>query len=408
MPGMRRGPTRREFLGTGAIAGAGLALGWPATHLIAQPVAPADGLAFFVISDTHMLADSKSPGMIDGARWALNERLVGVLNTLPGQPLPAAIGGGRVAQPRAVLHLGDIADSGDKLGAAHEQMTATEWAAHTRLYGLTGTEGPLRYPMYEVHGNHDTPRAANVVLQGLIARNARRRGLTAISSNGLHYSWDWDGIHFVALGIVVGANLDDLPISRYGSYDSLAFLVEDLHTHVAGSGRPVIVLQHVDLQRYSVACDDAVKGGSRAMCCEGMAKIAWHSKDCPKHADGISMSEWSACDVRAYHRALAPYNVAAIFHGHLHARRTDVWDGLAVGASQGIPVFGAKNAGAGGVNRAFFYCRIEGAELVVREYQSSGEEGWSRDRSEIRWEPRLWRVPLQRTAAMAQARAGNF
>jgi len=62
MAGMRRGPTRREFLGTSAIAGAGLALGWPATRLIAQPVAPADGLAFFVISDTHMLADSKSPG----------------------------------------------------------------------------------------------------------------------------------------------------------------------------------------------------------------------------------------------------------------------------------------------------------------------------------------------------------
>jgi len=375
------GPTRREFLGTTARAAAGLALGWPA-----------DGLAFFVISDTHMLADSTSPGTINAARWALNERLVDVLNTLPGQALPTTLGGGIVASPRAVLHLGDIADSGDRLGALHEQMTATEWAAHTRLYGLTGTEGKLRYPLYEVHGNHDTPRGENVVLQGLMARNARRRGLTAVSSNGLHYSWDWDGIHFIALGIVVGANQEDLPISRYGAYDSLAFLIEDLRTHVADSGRPVIVLQHVDLQRYSVACDDAVKGGSRAMCCEGMARIAWHSKDCPKHADGISMSEWSACDVRAYHRALAPYNVAAIFHGHLHARRTDVWDGLSVSALQGIPVFGAKNAGAGGANRAFFYCRIEGADLVIREYQSIGEEGWSRERSELRWEPRLWRV----------------
>lgn len=381
---MTSGATRREFLQATARAGAGLALGWPA-----------DDLAFFVISDTHMLADTTSPGTINAARWALNERLVDVLNTLPGQALPTALGGGIVAPPRAVLHLGDISDSGDRLGALHEQMTATEWAAHTRLYGLTGTEGKLRYPLYEVHGNHDTPRGENVVIQGLKARNARRRGLTAMSSNGLHYSWDWDGIHFIALGIVVGANQEDLPISRYGAYDSLAFLIEDLRTHVADSGRPVILLQHVDLQRYSVACDDSVKGGSRVMCCEGMARIAWHSKDCPKHADGISMSEWSACDVRAYHQALAPYNVAAIFHGHLHARRTDVWDGRSVTAARGIPVFGAKNAGAGGANRAFFYCKVEGPDLVIREYQSLGEEGWSPERAALRWDPRLWRVPLR-------------
>lgn len=286
----RRPPTRREFLGTTARAGAGLALGWPTTDLIARQAAPADGLAFLVISDTHMLADSASPALVHQARWALNERLVDVLNTLPGQALPAALGGGIVTEPRGVLHLGDIADSGDRLGALHEQMTATEWAAHSRLYGLTGTEGRLRYPLYELHGNHDTPRGANVVLQGLIARNRQRGGLTAVSSNGLHYSWDWDGIHFIALGIVVGSNQDDLPISRYGAYDSLAFLIEDLRARVGSSGRPVILLQHVDLQRYSVPCDGAVKGGSRAMCCEGMAKIAWHSKDCPRHADGISLS----------------------------------------------------------------------------------------------------------------------
>jgi hypothetical protein len=76
-----------------------------------------------------------------------------------------------------------------------------------------------------------------------------------------------------------------------------------------------------------------------------------------------------------------------------------VWDGLSIAATRGIPVFGAKNAGAGGANRAFFYCRIEGADLVVREYQSIGEEGWSRSQSDMRWEPTVWRAPLRgRTA----------
>lgn len=390
----RRLPTRRQFLETGALAGAGLALQWPAA-LWAQT----NGLSFFVISDTHMLADATAMTTVEPSRLALNERLIDVLNGLPGQLLPAGIGGGRVAAPRGVLHLGDMADSGDKLGADHELMTATEWAAHTRLYGLTGKDGRLRFPLYELHGNHDSPRRANITIQGLIARNAKRHranGLTAVSPNGLHYSWDWNGIHFVALGIVVGANEDDLPISRYGSYSSLAFLDKDLRTHVRNSGRPVILLQHVDLQRYSKPCDDSMKGGSRAMCCEGMAKIAWHSKDCPQHASGISMDEWSACDVQAYHRIIAPYNVAAIFHGHLHARRIDTWDGRVIDAPSGIPVFGAKNAGAGGANRAFFYCQVEGNDLVVREYQSIGEDGWSRDRSEMRWEDHVWRAPLKR------------
>ena len=386
--------TRREFLRTGARAGAGLALGWPAATLLAQSARREPSLAFFVISDTHVLADAGAPSRPDGPRLAMNDRLIDLLNGLPGRRLPEEIGGGAIAEPRGVLHLGDMVDTGDKLGADHERMTETEWEAYSTRYGVTGRDGRLRYPIYEVHGNHDTPRAANVTVQGLIARNRKRPELASISPNGLHYSWTWDGIQFVALGIVVGPNPDDLPISRYGAYESLAFLADDLRANVGRSGRPVVLLHHVDLQRYSVPCDEALKGGNRAMCCEGMATIAWHSGDCPKHADGISMSEWSACDVGAYHRVIQPYNVATIFHDHLHALRTDVWDGRTIDAARGIPVFGAKNAGAGGANRAFFYCSVEGPDLVVREYQSIGEEGWDAERSQMRWGPRVWRAPL--------------
>ena len=35
-------------------------------------------------------------------------------------------------------------------------------------------------------------------------RSQRRTGLKNVSPNGLHYSWDWAGVHFIALGIVVG------------------------------------------------------------------------------------------------------------------------------------------------------------------------------------------------------------
>ena len=276
-------------------------------------------------------------------------------------------------------------------------MTKTEFAAHTQLYGVNGRDGRLRYPFYEIHGNHDTPRGENVTITGLMARNARRDGLTRRSPNGLHSSWDWNGIHFVMLGIVVGVNRDDRPVSRYGAWESLEFLEADLAASVGSSGRPVILMQHVDLQRYAQPWEAEPTGGSRAVCCEGMRRIAWHSKDCPKHADGISMSEWSAGDVHAYRQAVAPYNIAAIFHGHLHARRTDVWTGPAIaplGSVPGIPVFGVKNAGAGGAARAFFWCRIVNGVLEVREYQSIGEAGWDSAKATLGWEPQVWRVPL--------------
>lgn len=386
--------TRRRILTTGALAGAGLALG---VRPAAQTIAPDREVSFFIISDTHMLADVAAPDRVDAERFALNERLIDVLNGLPGQAAPGTIGGVRVTPPRAVLHLGDIADSGDKLDDTHVRMTATEFAAHARLYGLTGGDGRLRYPLYEIHGNHDTPRGENVTITGLVGRNARRAGLTRRSANGLHYSWDWEGIHFVMLGIVVGVNRDDRPVSRYGAWDSLAFLEADLAASVGTSGRPVILMQHVDLQRYAKPCGTEPAGGSRAVCCDGMARIAWHSKDCPKHADGISMSEWSPCDVDAYRRAVAPYRVAAIFHGHLHARRADTWTGDAIaplGSAPGIPVFGVKNAGAGGTARAFFWCRITGGILEVREYRSNGEFGWDPARADLGWEPQVWRVPV--------------
>lgn len=328
----------------------------------------------------------------------LNDRLIATLNGLPGRTLPKELGGGEVAEPKAVIHLGDMVDSGDKLGSTPERMVETEWKAYTERFGLAGNDGKLRYPVYEIHGNHDTPRRHNAVIDGIIVRNKKRPGLKNVSANGLHYSWDWNGIHFVALGNVVGANADGMPISRYEAFDSLPFLIADLNASVGSSGRPVVILHHVDLLRYSAPPERAEAGLSRAVCCEGMAKIAWCSRECKRRSAGISAAEWGAFDVQAYHRAIRGYNVAAVFHGHLHARRIDVWDGTARNAKPGIPVFGSKNSGAGGAERSLFYCRVEDGELVVRELRSTGRDGWNPEKSEIRWEPQAWRAPLIRKA----------
>lgn len=381
---------RRPFLGAGAAAAAGLGLAWSAgTASSASP----DRLAFFIISDTHLLAQRDSPTRIDPHRTALNDRLIETLNELPGQSLPEQIGGGTVSEPRGVIHLGDRIDTGDKSGGVHEQMTDTEWEHYVERYGLTGKEGKLRFPVYEIHGNHDSPRQRNSPIKGIIRRNTDRKGLSDISENGLHYSWDWGNIHFVALGIVVGPNEDDLPVSRYDSYQSLPFLIADLEKNIGDSGRPVVILHHIDLQRYSRPCDTGEKGGSRKIFCNGMARTAWCNRGC-EGTPGISRDEWSHCDVAAYACALKPYNVAAIFHGHLHSRRTDRWDGTQMNSPDGIPVFGSSNSGDGGGDRALFYCRVEGDHLAIREYRSRGEEGWHQGRSQIAWTPDVWNVPL--------------
>ncbi len=396
--------SRRAFLKTTAAAGAGWALGsgvQPAWT--EEPAGQAEPLAFFVVSDTHYHAQRERPTKLLPDNQAVNQRLIETLNTLPGQRLPESLGGGLIGTPRGVLHLGDMVDTGDKAGGVHGTMTDSEWKHYVEDYGLTGQDGRLRYPVYEVHGNHDSPRQKNTPIQQIIRRNADRPGLTHVSANGLHYSWDWAGIHFVALGIVVGPNDLDMPVSRYESFDSLPFLIDDLDKHVGDSGRPVVLMQHIDLHRYSRPCEtDQASAGSREPCCPGMETIAWCNSGC-EQAPGIAKEEWSFCDVAAYYQAIRGYNVAAIFHGHLHGRRIDRWDGKRLDADEGIPVFGSNNSGAGGGNRSLFYCTVDNGQLVIHEYQSRGEHGWDPERAALTWHTQPWKVPLRRPEPAADA-----
>ena len=140
---------------------------------------PARDLTFFVVSDTHY-------GLSPEGDRAL-PLLVDRMNQLPGTAYPAALGG-TVAEPRGVLHIGDISNDGKK----------EQWAMFVRDYGLTGKDGLLKWPVYEAYGNHDGgPKLP--VRDGIRARNPQRVGLTAISANGLHYCWVWDGILFINL-----------------------------------------------------------------------------------------------------------------------------------------------------------------------------------------------------------------
>jgi predicted phosphodiesterase len=347
--------TRRQFVAAAASIAAA-----PAALHAAPTDRSAESVAFFFVADTHFLADKDQPARLDERSAAVTSRLVDVLNRLPGTEIPQAAGGGHVLAPRGVIHGGDCIDTGDK---AHVAMQETEWDAFADTFGLTGRDGRLKVPVYEVHGNHDSPRGDGLAVKKIIARNKSRPGVVNVSPGGVHYSWDWSGVHFVNLGIVVGQTAAIARKRRYAPLDSLDFLVSDVREHVGGSGRPVVITHHVDVLRYAqpLPIDD-------------------------QKAQGM---EWDPADVRAYFEALAGYSVAAILYGHTHGRNVFRWDGTHKAAKEGFPAFNVDNSSHfAGPSQAFFYCEIAADRLTMREYHTT--DGWQSGA----WTPQTWTAPI--------------
>lgn len=341
---MRLPLTRRDFLARTAVGTSAAALG-VARSLPTALAADTPNVAFFVVGDTHYLANKESPSRMDERSAEICGRLVETLNRLPGTAIPPEAGGGVVAPAAGLIHAGDIIDTGDKNGRVQETMQRTEWSAYTDDYGLTGTDGRLKMPVYEVYGNHDSPHGTGWALEKIKERNRRRPGIVNVSKNGLHYSWNWGPAHFINLGLIVGTQVQVTRKRRYAALDSLDFLVSDLRDQVGTSGRPLVITHHVDIARYTGPCDPLAPADTK---------------------------EWDPCDVRGFHEALQGNNVAGIFYGHTHFRNIFRWDGMSAKAASGIPVFNTDNASHfGGDAQAFFYVEMYKQHLLIREYHTT-------------------------------------
>jgi predicted phosphodiesterase len=356
---------RRQFLQATAVtawAGSrspGIVSGWPG---VSRSIAASSPISFFVIGDTHYFANEQSPGERQEASSQVCSRLIDTLNRLPGTGIPETAGGGQVAQVQGVIHAGDIIDTGDKRGAVQGKMQRTEWDAYTSEFGLTGQEGRLKHPVFEVHGNHDSPGGDGLVIDGLRERS-RKREVASRSANDLHYSWDWGPVHFINLGIVVGQDPKVSQRRRYNPLESFEFLVGDLQQHVGNSGRPVVISHHVDVLRYSQPCD-------------------------PQAEKNLGM-EWNPCDVRAYYEAIRHFNVIGIFYGHTHVRNIQPWDGTPNKVEQGITLLNVDNSSHfSGPNQAFFYVEIDERELRVRECGT--KDAWETNF----WAPQVWKMEI--------------
>ena len=356
--------TRRVFLQRTATAAVGAAVPLSALRLIGAEALPrpARTVSFFLIGDTHYCADAIETSAMNARSAEYNGRLIEWLNKLPGTEIPAAAGPGVVADPHGVVHAGDLVDNGDKNGPQFKAMVETELAAFVADWGLGGGDGRLRWPVREIHGNHDSPHGDGAVISEIKARNRRRPGLTNVSPNGLHYSWDWGGVHFVALGIVAG----DAPAvkrpRRYAPLGSLPFLADDLAQHVGQSGRPVVIVHHVDVARYSKPVADEV----------------------------VVKQEWDYGDVHAFYEMLKPYRTVATLYGHTHVRNIFRWDGTPERkVAGGIASINTDNAAHyHDAQQAFLHLEIDERELRVREF--STKDAWLTGF----WTPQIWRFPI--------------
>ena len=194
---------------------------------------------FFVSPDTHF---TQSGGVADVQK---NRRGVADMNALPGTAYPGNQSG-FVGAPLGVVLPGDLIDDGcsSLAPSASDPGCVSQWANYSSLFAVSpaphravagagagagvgaGTDtSTCAFPVFEGVGNHDGGNSTapadrgGLVRRGVIMRNRQRAALPAdvlaavapnysMSANNLHYSWDWQGVHFAMLGVYPGGTGD--------------------------------------------------------------------------------------------------------------------------------------------------------------------------------------------------------
>jgi cytolysin (calcineurin-like family phosphatase) len=246
------------------------------------PLLAADtGVTFLVSSDSHYDAFENED------RNERDRTTIDQMNAIAAVSWPDELGGGSIGQPQGVLLLGDVIDDGDRMKEGKNQSEQQN-RYFLADFGLDGTDGRLKYPVFEGWGNHDGPpegreRFGFSFQKQLKQRNAQRlqHGLIDhVSENGLHYSWNWGGVHFVQLNLLPADKPH--PEIRYSPQyhdpqNALAFLKRDLSGNLTDPNQPLVVAHHYDLQGTDW----------------------WHDEQ-----------------RKAYYEAIRPYKIIAVFHGH--------------------------------------------------------------------------------------------
>jgi len=237
-------------------------------------------ITFIATSDCHYDAFENED------RNDRNRDTIREMNAITTISWPEQFDGSTVSRPLGVMVLGDVIDDGDRIFQGKHQ-TPRQWLLFQADFGLDGRDGLLDYPVFETWGNHDGPPVGKdkhgfSFQSKLKDRNRLRQEkgwLTDLSPNELHYSWDWDEVHFVQLGIYPADRQH--PEIRYNPVwhdpqNALAFLKEDMAKNVGKSDRPVVLMSHC----------------------------------------GIDADWWHEEDKKAFYEAVKDYNVLLYLYGH--------------------------------------------------------------------------------------------
>ena len=275
-------------------------------------------VTFFITTDTHyglkQITNNEQ----------VNKDIVTDMNAMPSNNYPASVGGELIQQPRGVLVAGDITDLGKE----------AEWEGYDSYDGFIDDFGTtLNYPLYEAYGNHDCTinGTENYAKNQVKVRNQTRPGITGLSSNGYHYSWDWDNVHFVNLNLYPGPQGG----RTHEAEGSIDFLTADLAANVGISNNPAVIYHHFGM-------------------------------------DPNSVNWWTDGDRDAYYEAIKNYRIIGIFHGHSHVLNVYQW--------RGIDVYDIGT----GIKGEWAVVNITDAELI---FASRNKYGWHTTARKILNEP---------------------
>ena len=276
-------------------------------------------VTFFVASDLHygqeQAENNERP----------NKNVIAMMNNLPGTAFPDK-SFGVVEKPRGVLVTGDLTDSGTAVNYAGTYLGVHAFDGFVDDYPVKGGSAPhIGFPVYEGYGNHDVQKqTGDAVLKGMAARNANRDTPVNVSDNGLHYSWDWDDVHFVNVNVYAGGAGD--------ARESLPFLKKDLAERVGGSGRPVVIMQHYGFDKFST-------------------EDRW----------------WKQAERDVFHSMIEKYRIVAIFSGHEHEGGRVVW--------RGIVDFVVPQAKGEDVRHGIYAVRMLDDKMIVAQRRCDGKWG---------------------------------
>ncbi|HNZ20979.1 MAG TPA: hypothetical protein PKL24_02480 [Polyangiaceae bacterium] len=275
-------------------------------------------ITFVGFGDPH--AADPSPGCSVNKNDAPNQNLLirQAINSIGTHVWPKGASFAQEDKPyshvRGVIIAGDLTQTGSESVPAG-QAVCRQYTVYREAFGRCGTENKLSFPVYDLYGNHDFPRAAlpgnpdhhpvidylDRITQAHRPGDAKDLYDDATPGTG-HYAWRWDDIWFVNVNVKPGWKAENLPnetntnVRIVDPHDSRRFLKEFLLSRKNSAKRQIVITAH-----YGLGSLDAEEK-------ESFCKLIHHAQHGTGSFEGIG-------------KKLSPnWPVLAYIHGHNHHR----------------------------------------------------------------------------------------